>query len=229
MVERRVSWEFIFVALVLTGAVMGGVFFMGVALSQEKVSTIQHDVERLSISQRSQELSRQLADTLPGDSCRAMELAVDQTADDVQALQEQVARYERSQKIRNGEFELLKQRYTNVLVEYYLTVDRVDERCTNTTTVEVLYLYHGERCSTCEEQGILLTDKLQQYDDRLVVFPLDASLGVDPVDLLVETYNVTSYPTLIVEGEVHRGFQDREALDRIIQSELDGNATGVSG
>lgn len=225
MVERRVSWEFLFVALVLTGALMLGMFFMGQALSERKVSTLQKELEQFNQEQNSQELSRQLALNMPEKNCEALNIAVRQTITDVEQLQNRVAAYEESRKLENGGFNLLKKQYMNLLLEYWITTKQVEEAC-GSDVVKVLYLYEDpDVCPRCGDQGVILTHYRQQYDNRLLVFPLDASLDMRPINLLVDAYNVDNYPTLIIEGDKYEGFKDREAFGNILEGFLQENST----
>ncbi len=223
MVERKVSWEFLFIALLMTGAIMGGIFYVGNMLSDQKVSSLSADIERFAATQSEQEMSRRLARVIPGNNCHALDIAVEQTASEVRDLQETVATHEEARKIDNAEFRDLKKQYMTLLLERYLTTLEVTERC-DRQVVPVLYLYEDtEDCARCDDQGIVLTDVLQERDD-MIVFPLDTTLGMQPIDLIVESYNVTTYPSLIVGGERYGGFQDRDTVADIVDRHAGGGS-----
>ncbi len=192
MVERSVDWEVLFVALVITVAVMAGMFFLGQEFSQWQVDRIGRQVEELTVERNSQDLSRRLAQNLPQRNCEALNVAVRETIEDVESLRQQVATYEQTHKIENPDFTLLKKRYTNLLIEYWLTTQQIETRCgSNVTTV--LYIYHDpDVCERCEDQGTVLTRYRQQYEDRLLVFPLDATLDLPTVNVLIDAYEVSS-------------------------------------
>lgn len=225
MVERSLSWEFLLIALIMTGTIMAGIFYIGTVLSDQKVASIQGDLQRFAVEQDAQEMSRRIARELPGDNCRALTIAVEQTADAVQDLQDTVATYEKARKLSNEQFTVVKKRYTNLLLERWLTTNAVEDAC-GRSTVSILYFYEDpERCPACEDQGIVLTDVLQERDD-FISFPLDTGLDMQPVNMLLEAYNVSTYPTLVVEGDVYRGLQDRDDVDRIVESHLNATEAG---
>lgn len=226
MVERTVSWEFIFVAAVLAGTIMVGMFFMGQELSEQKVNALQHQLDQFSRNQRAQDLSRQMALTLPEKNCAALNIAVQHTITDVKDLQDKVATYEQSRKLKNSEFRDLKQRYMNLLLEYWITTKQVEETCGSNVT-KILYIYEDpDVCPRCADQGVVLTHYRQKYEDRLLVFPLDASLGMRPINLIVDAYNIETYPALIISGGKYAGFKNKEELGTILDSYIQGNATG---
>lgn len=204
---------------------MGGMFLMGQELSERKVSSLQEDIEQFNQEQNSQDLARRLALSLPQKNCEALNIAVRQTITDVKNLQDKVASHERSRKLRNGEFDTLKKRYMNLLLEYWITTKQVEETC-GSDVVKVLYLYEdADVCPTCEDQGVVLTHYRQRYEDRLLVFPLDASLDMRAINLLENAYNVDTYPTLVIDGDKYEGFKGREALGDILDDYIETNST----
>ncbi|MDY6776606.1 MAG: hypothetical protein SVQ76_00710 [Candidatus Nanohaloarchaea archaeon] len=223
MVERRVSWEFILVALIFTGAIMGGIFFMGKALSQAKIDRVENEIQEFNVERDSQELSQKIATSLPGNNCEALNVAVRQTVGDVQELQEKVSRYESSRRLRNGDFKLLKKRYMNLLLEYWLTARKVEKQC-GSEVVKLLYLYADPaNCPRCQDQGVIISSFKRQYGNRLLVFPLDTSLDMAPINLLIGSYDIQEYPAMIVEGNVYSGFMSKEELGNVLDDYM--NAT----
>ncbi len=229
MVDRYISFEFILAALILTVSIFGGIFYASQLLSEEKVSRVEHSIERFNVEQNSQELSRRLAGNLNGRNCEALNIAVRQTGEEIRDLQQRVADYEQSSKLEQEEFTLLKKRYMNLLLEYWLTTKEVERQCGSDVT-KVLYLYTDD-CELCPDQGTLLTYYLQVYGDRLIVFPLDASIGSRPVQMLEDAYGIERYPSLVIDGEVHEGFHDRDELGELLDTYInstEGNLTGES-
>lgn len=223
MAERHIHWEFIFVAFVLTVTIMAGMFFAGQALNDSQVDGLSSTVNELSVEREAQDIARRLADTLPQNNCEALNVASRETIADIGNIREQMEAYEESRKLSHDQFTALKKQYTNLLLEYWLTTEKIDQRCdTNVTTV--LYLYKDDpQCPRCADQGTVLTKYRQRYD-RLLVFPLDTTLGMRHVDMVLSAYNVTRYPSIIVEGELYQGFQNYTAMGRILEQH-----TNVSG
>lgn len=215
MAERRVHWEFILVASILTATIMAGMFFAGQALNDSQVNGLQAEVNQLSVEREAQDIARRLADTLPRNNCEALNVASQKTIADIRDIREQMETYEDSRKLSHNAFTTLKKQYTNLLLEYWLTTEKIDQRCdTNITTV--LYLYQDDaQCPACVDQGTVLTKYRQTYD-RLLVFPLDTTLGMRHIEMIISAYNVTRYPSIIVEGELYQGFQDDQEMGRIL-------------
>ncbi len=218
MVERNTDWGVVVVAVILTATVMAGIFYLGNMLSDEKITSIEQDLKSFSIERDSQDLTRRLAENLPEENCKALNVAIEQTVQDVTELQDKVAQYEESRKLQTAEFTSLKKQYMNLLIQYWLTVKKVEENCDSETTT-VLYLYANDpQCPRCDDQGTILTHYRQQYGEKLLVFPLDSTLNMRPINLLISSFNITEYPGLIIEGDVYQGFKDRDDLGNILKN-----------
>lgn len=223
--ERRVSWEFLFVAFVLTLTLMAGMFFMGQALSNEKVDRIGQALETFGVEQTSQDLSQRIAKNLPHNNCRALNVATRQTIDDIRQLRDDMQLYEQARKLGNEDYTILKKQYTNLLLEYWLTAQEIETMC-GSDIVKVLYIYSDRsECPRCSDQGTILTKYRRMYDDRLLVFPLDATLDMKPVNLILDSYDIETYPAIIVDDTYHEGFINDEELGNILEQQMAANTT----
>ena len=81
----------------------------------------------------------------------------------------------------------------------------------------ILYFYRND-CDICPNQGVILTYFKNVFGDKLLVFPIDGGLSSDEsaVDIIQSRFNITSYPTLIVEEQKFEGVIEKDALRTII-------------
>ena len=226
MAERKVDWEYLVLAFFVTLILMTVIFYAGQQLSSHKVDSLSNDVRNIEVEQRSQALGLQLAESVEGQKCEAMKSWISSSVPEIRDLRQEVAAYESSSKIENSEYELVKKRYMNLLIQNLIEVRTMEEEC-GEDVVNVVYFYTNNGCDRCTDQGSVLTYYRRQYDEEVMVHPLDADLGAKSIEFMENFYNVTEYPTLVVEGEVYKGFQNREDLGEIIESNL--NQTSDSG
>lgn len=235
--NKHVSWEFIFVALILTLTLMAGMFFMGQALSDKKVTQIGDTLEQFAVERNAQDLSQRIAKNLPQNNCRALNVATEQTIDDIRQLREDMEVYEQSRKLEHDQYELLKKQYTNLLLEYWLTTQEIEDMC-GSNIVKILYIYADQpNCPRCGDQGTILTKYRQEYENRLLVFPMDATLDMKPVNLIRSSYDIETYPALIIDDTYYEGFKNYEELGTILERHManatvneavNGSVTGVN-
>ncbi len=226
MVEKNLNIGTVILAVTVTVVLMGGIFLMGTRLSEEKVTGIEREITRFEIERRSQDISRQLAENLPEKNCDALEVAVEQTISDTAVLADRVTDYEDNVKLGNNRFEMLKKEYMNVLLEYWLLTEKVDEMC-GSSTVRMLYFYSDPHvCPMCEDQGTIITHYREKYDDTLLVFPLDMSLDMRHLTILRETYDIEEYPVMVVGEDVHRGFMDMDEMGQVLEGYIEDVEAG---
>lgn len=210
--KRRLDWEYVVIGILTTVLILGAVMVAGKGLSNHKVNALEEDVREMEVDQRSQLLAYQLAsESNPG--CQAMQQWVNETVKESQDLRRDVAQYENSRKIRNPQYDVLKKRYMNLLVQNILEVNRVEENCDKNYT-EIIYFYSND-CQVCKDQGAVLSHVGGNSQDT-IIYALDSSLEMDTIRYLETTYGVDEYPSLVINEELYSGFRGREELKGII-------------
>ncbi len=120
--------------------------------------------------------------------------------------------------ILNDEYYSLKRSYVNSLIKNWVSIEKSKQICElNYSTI--LYFYASPNdCPDCSEQGNILDAIRIYYNNEILIFPLDTSIGLDAVDILINVYNITQYPSLVIDGETHPGFMNyqklKETLDK---------------
>lgn len=226
MVERNLTIGTILVAAALTATIMGGIFYFGGALRDTQVQEMMDELERLEVERRSQDVSRDIAGRLPKDDCEVMDASIGWAVRNLGELEERIEQHEEGARMEGEGFRMLKKEYTNFLLEYWLLTKEAEEECDINTT-RILYFYADDAtCPRCTYQGTILTHYRQEYEEDILVFPLDVTLDMEPVDLLIDAYVLdeegeTTYPTMKINGEVYRGFVDMEEMGEILEEEIE--------
>lgn len=221
MVERDIEWEYPVLAALLTAVIFSGIFYAAVSLNDYKVNNLKSQIEEVEVEQRSRLVGLQLSESLEKNDCRAVRGWMNTTVEDQRELRLEVAAYENSNKIDSKEYTTVKKRYMNLLLQNLVQVRNYDDAC-DTEIVDIVYFY-DDNCDACTDQATVLTEIRQRYGKDVVVYPLDTELDMQPINFLLNYYDVDNYPTLVVDGEVKKGFQSMESLENDIKSSL--NAT----
>ncbi len=114
----------------------------------------------------------------------------------------------------------LKRKYFELEMRDYLLALEAKRRC-GMKTVLILYFYSnkGEMCKTCWQEGQELTavrEELKRKGVPIRIFSFDGTLESPVVTFFKQEYNITSYPTLVINGEVIRGFTPKAQILAII-------------
>jgi hypothetical protein len=213
-VKRRLDWEYVVIGILTTLLVVGAVFAAGKSLSKYKVDALENEVQEMEVDQRSQLLAYQLASE-SDPSCGAMQEWVNETVRESQDLRKDVAQYENSRKIKNSDYEVLKKRYMNLLVQNILEVKRVEDSCEKNYT-EIIYLYSND-CEVCKDQGSVLSHVGGNHQDT-IIYALDTSLNMDTIRYLETKYGIEEYPSLVINEKLYSGFIGKEDLRQIVEN-----------
>ncbi|MEK6849570.1 MAG: hypothetical protein AABY01_03295 [Nanoarchaeota archaeon] len=127
--------------------------------------------------------------------------------------------YVKDSKLNDENFAVLKREYTIEQLRYWLLSKQARDLC-NQDVVRVLYFFStDDQCTTCTEQAFVLDYLKKSFGERLLIFSLDATFEQEPmIGILKQQYNITAYPTLIIENTPFSGFSSREDLQANICS-----------
>ena len=194
---------------------MSIVLFTGLQLNETKINSLRDDVKQVEVEQKSRDLGLQFAENVEGDKCKAIKDWVNSTDSKLENLRQQVAAYESSKKLDTDQYELVKKRYMNLLIQNIIETRKMESQC-GEQKIDIIYFYSKEDCDRCRDQGTVLTAIRRNYKDDIMVYPLDTDLGMENIQFMESYYNVQKYPSLVVQGEVYNGFRTREELNQII-------------
>jgi len=202
-------------ALVTTAIFAVGVL-LGMWMGEQKVNELEQTLNVLKGNLEDTELQFMFLDTMKSNiSCSYLNRQASQLGTESDQLGKEVERYEISQKIDETTFNALKKNYNIVLIRDWLTIEKIKQMC-DAKYATVLYFYSNKNCDKCQDQGIVLSYLKGKLKQDIMIFALDSDLGVNIVDALKVSYDITSYPTLIINGEVHRGYSDLNQTTQIL-------------
>lgn len=112
---------------------------------------------------------------------------------------------------RQDDVENIKKRYTYTLIKDWLLQKKIKNRC-NSDTVLILYFYSIDNCEDCIIQGNILTSLKNEFKDKLLVFPFDSNVNLDMLDVLERDYNITTYPTIVINENKYDGLIPKDSI-----------------
>jgi len=112
----------------------------------------------------------------------------------------------------------LKKPYTLLIVRHFLLIKERIKNCDEDYVV-VLFFYSNEPkyIVDSEKEGYVLSYFSKKYGtENLRVYSIDADLDLGVVNTLKEVYNITEYPTVIINDKKFSGFHSKEELEKEI-------------
>ena len=86
----------------------------------------------------------------------------------------------------------------------------------------VSYFYRKkEFCPDCDAQSFVLSDIKKdledlERDEELLIFSFDADLELPAVNILIRHYNITEYPSIIIDDRPYTGLYKKNGLKKML-------------
>lgn len=210
----------------MVGGITFLVFFLGLTLGTileyERYSWLKHENELQGANLESlQFLYLYLAHLETSNvSCSVLHTTLDKSINDLGETLDKLVQY-RKDSFDKKEYDIIKRRYIIDNFNYWFMAKRVKQLCEQ-DVVTILYFFSDTTCSICPDQGIVLTHFKKKLGDQVLVFPIDVDLeNTEPLIRVIKSqYNVTKYPTIVVEDKKFEGVVPVERLGEIICKEF---------
>ena len=200
------------VTIFVFGAGMG----LGLLLGGERITSLEESTTDLQISLEDVELEFLFLDVMKGNiSCNYFIKEAESLGSISDEMGREVEKYEGSDKLREGSFSELKERYTSVLIRNWLTLENIKNKC-NGSYITVLYFYNQDDCKKCGDQGVILSYLKDRLNGDIMIFAIDGNVDLRIVRALKEAYSIEEYPTLIINGDKQIGFYEMDDLSKIL-------------
>lgn len=214
-VKSKIGLDVYIITTVISTLLFITGILLGITISGQRVNILDGEINYLRDSIENIELEFLFLDMMAGNiSCsyfigEANRLAVDSTE-----LGASVDLYEQTQRWDDPTYLSLKSRYMLVTVRDWLMLEKIKKTCLGNYTT-ILYFY-GSECPECATQGFVLTYLKDKYPQQVMVFSLDTGLDVPIVNALKTSYNVTEYPSIVVDNKRYSGFVNTTYLEEDI-------------
>ena len=203
---------------IIAGIITLGVFLLGLLLGLtiegKRVNYIESIARKQNLDFSSLQLQYAFIDQLSMENnCLAVQKTFEQNINSLESTRIRLENFDRDATLNKNELDILKNEYMLAQIRYWLLAERTRKLC-GSDIVNILYFFSDEKeCPNCEKQAFVLTYLKKKFRDKLLIFSFDSKFDNEPmVPLLKKTYNVTSYPTIVIESEPRKGFQDKDVI-----------------
>jgi lysyl-tRNA synthetase class II len=211
---RKVSKE----KYIVAGLITGGIFILGLLLGfvieGKRVGYIEEISKEQNLDFSSLQLQYAYIDQLSQENnCEAVSRTFEKSIESLEATRSRLENFDESAQLNRQEFDLLKREYTLAQIRYWLLAKKTKELCGD-ELVTVLYFFSDEReCSQCNNQAFSLTYLKKRFREKLLIFSFDSKFEDEPlISILKSSYEISRFPTLVIEGEKFEGFTETEKI-----------------
>ena len=203
---------------IIAGIITLGVFILGrllgLTIEGKRVNYIESIARKQNLDFSSLQLQYAFIDQLSMENnCLAVQKTFEQNINGLESTRIRLENFDRDATLNKNELDILKNEYMLAQIRYWLLAERTRKLC-GSDIVNILYFFSDEKeCPNCEKQAFVLTYLKKKFRDKLLIFSFDSKFDNEPMmPLLKKTYNVTNYPTIVIESEPRKGFQDKDVI-----------------
>lgn len=208
---RKLNWQLYVAALLITIIVFGSGFWVGLQI--EKNATAGVDASIAEVRQRSLSVETMLLMEESPQFCSFFVEEMNNFDSETYDLGQKIGYMEDRGQVEPQ----VKANYMMLELRDYLLLQRINKRCNMTSDV-VLYFLSSADCASCRQQGDEITRARQGTSVR--VYSFDAAINSTAISALQLSYNVTMYPTLIINGKKFSGLMAAKDITANLQRNL---------
>lgn len=184
------------------------VFMLGVlfsnAVDDRRYQALQNEMQQNNVDMESRQLQLSYLKSPEVESCGALEAGLSDIVRGYNSRLEKVQQYQENSFFKEEQFRYMKRKYVLSGVRYWMYSQELRDKCdydANTVLFFTDNLFGEENCKECSNIGVELTVLKKRYDDDLLIFSIPTDLDDGAVEMLERQYNVTTTPTLVINGK----------------------------
>lgn len=199
------------------------IFFLGYLLSYGmdflRIREVVNTIQNYEINSQSYVIENDLVQTMGGDKCEMLNNRIRALRTEIQDVGSDLTKYGVKSVLNKKDFDYLKRRYFLLELEFYNLVNSLNHECGKQYFPVILFYKIDDEQS--QQQGFVLDDLGREYRNQVVILSFDGEYQDEKtVQILKSQFNVTTYPTTIVDTTVLDHIVYTTELNRTILSVL---------
>lgn len=211
---RTVSTEKYIIAAIITIGIFLFGLLLGLVIEGKRASYIESISRQQNLEYNSLQLQYAFMDQLSKEeNCDAVAKTFEDNIKSLESARKRLEEFDENSKLNKGDFNLLKREYVLAQVRYWLLARKTKELC-KSEIATILYFYSDDKeCADCNKQAFVLTYLKKLFKDKLLIFSFDAQQEDEPlISILKHAYNITKYPTIVIEGSSFSRLMDKNMV-----------------
>ncbi|MBS3075393.1 hypothetical protein J4429_02945 [Candidatus Pacearchaeota archaeon] len=207
-------------SLIITILILIIGFFIGYYIEYLRTNSIVENYKNFEISALDLKLQNYYYQIMDDASCKQ---AIEQNfifADNIYKTGLDLERYENVNELTK-DILLEKKRYVLLKTELWLNSILLKKKCNNPFhTVVYVYTQKTDTKKDAEQGAIsnVLKKIKEENGNKIILIPIAGDLGLDAVEMQMQIYNVTYFPSVIIDEKiVLKGFQKLEEIEKYVK------------
>ena len=148
-------------------------FFLGVIVDNKRIESIRTKTEVQEIDFVDLQLQYDYLNKIleQEDNCKVMKVALESAVKRLGESLSKIEKYEQETATKNEDYVRIKKKYLLDNIRYWNIAEKAKKYC-NLSILSILYFY-SDPCTSCPNQGVILSYYKNIYGDSLLIFPLE--------------------------------------------------------
>lgn len=214
---RKISKDKYLLAGVITLLIFSLGITLGFLLEDQRYNLVEEVYLGQEVSYHSLQLQYLYLNSFSGaDSCPILSTTLKEAVQDLSDSLGEVIAYEEEKETSPARKEFIMRRYALDNIRYWMLALQSRQEC-DLEIVPILYFYSPD-CPSCPLQGTILTYFKNLFGERVLVFPINTDLQESEpmVEIVMKRFEITKYPTVIINNKKYEGVVKQEQLQEII-------------
>jgi len=214
--KKRFDLKILISAIVISSLLFLSGLGIGYTINLEKLSTVESKMLEISQSLQKFQLEFLFLDVLGENAtCPLLANRLSEINKESYLIGTRLESYGSGNDIMDyNEYINTKKKYSRLLIGYWLLAKKLKSSCK--LNANTIVYFFSKDCSRCDDQSFILTYLKNKLGDRVLIFALDADLDEPSVQTLKTYYNITKYPSLIINENLYEGFQPKERIEALL-------------
>lgn len=214
--ERKISVKKYLLAFILTLLVFGGGVILGFAIENARLEDTRQITLEEKVSLRSLQLQQNYIESGLAD-CKALNRVLEANIAELGRKIAIIIDYDKRAVFSQEEFELQLRDYFLTEIQFLLVSNEIDQKCSK-DSLKVIYFYDENEFDT---QGDILDYLKKLFGSKIMVFSFNSAFTQEPmIGILLESYHLQEFPSVVVENQVFQGHTNVEVLRETICLQL---------
>ena len=215
MVKKKI----LLLALLITLLIFLTIYFSNIALNKEREDAIVERMNTLLQNYEEMQTLSMMSDVFGQEgTCLIMQARLLNMNKDIWETGEKIDQYRTlTEEFMKDPFYLeQKIRFNINEVLYFSMLKKMQQSCDVNQSTILFFYQKKEECPNCDAQSFVLTDIKREHDQELGIFSFDADLTLAPVNILIQYYNITSFPCTVTNDTAHCGLYNKNEMMNIL-------------
>lgn len=212
--KRSISKDKYIIAGIATTVIFVLGVLLGLVIENERTRYIEDKYTEQELDFRSSQLQYEYLNLLEKkENCPAIYETLNANVDDLEKTRIRLETYSDDATLSKNDFEILEREYFLAEVRYWLLATKAKEICAHDVVTILSFYSDKEECPQCDEQSFVLSYMKKILGERLLIFSFNVKTSDEPIiEILKTSYNVTAYPSIVINDNLYAGLYDVEIL-----------------